>query len=127
MTDEKKKELLKFQQGELDAVLMYNELAKAVKDPVDGETFKQLAKEEGKHAAIFKEYTGTPLKAKKTLAVLVPNLYRVMGKKALYGFIAKFEYAAAKGYEHLIAEFPDVEQVKNDETRHGDTVMGLIK
>ena len=33
---------------------------------------------------------------------------------------------AAVGYEHLIADFPDVESVKNDEKRHGDIVSGLL-
>jgi len=36
------------------------------------------------------------------------------------------EYDAAVGYEHLIADFPDVESVKNDEKRHGDIVSGLL-
>ena len=40
--------------------------------------------------------------------------------------IAKGEYDAAVGYEHLIADFPDVESVKNDEKRHGDIVSGLL-
>ena len=55
-----------------------------------------------------------------------PFLYRLLGKKRLYKLIAKGEYAAAVGYEHLIADFPDVESVKNDEKRHGDIVSGLI-
>ena len=41
--------LLKSQQGELDAVLMYNALAEVAKDQKDKDTFRQLAKEEGHH------------------------------------------------------------------------------
>ena len=66
MTQEQYKELLRSQQGELDAVLMYQRLA-------DG------------------------------------------------------EYKAAVGYEHLIADFAEVESVKNDEKRHGDMVSGLLE
>ncbi|MBO7374062.1 MAG: ferritin-like domain-containing protein, partial [Oscillospiraceae bacterium] len=55
ITKEERNVLRKAQQGELDAVKMYNALAKTVKDPKDAETFRQLAAEEGRHAAVFKE------------------------------------------------------------------------
>ena len=60
------------------------------------------------------------------MAVIMPLLYRILGKKRLYKLIAKGEYDAAVGYEHLIVDFPDVESVKNDEKRHGDIISGLL-
>jgi rubrerythrin len=47
ITKKDMKVLLKAQQGELDAVLMYNALAEAAKHQKDKDTFRQLAKEEG--------------------------------------------------------------------------------
>lgn len=44
MTKEQLKELLRSQQGELNAVLMYQALAKVVKIEKERETFLQLAK-----------------------------------------------------------------------------------
>lgn len=121
-----RKTLLKAQQGELDAVLMYNALADAVKDKNDAETFRRLASEEGRHAAVFKALTGEALTPKKTLATLLPILYKLLGKKRLYPIIAKFEYNAVNTYAPVAANYPEVENVKNDEKRHGDTVMGLL-
>ena len=126
ITAEERKILLKSQQGELDAVKMYNALAKAAKDPVDAETFRQLAAEEGHHAAVFKAMTNQVLRPKNTKAILLPILYRLIGKKKLYPIIAKGEYDAVKKYEPLAARFPEVESVKNDEQRHGDTVLALL-
>ncbi|MCR4674832.1 MAG: rubrerythrin [Lachnospiraceae bacterium] len=126
MTQEQRKELLRSQQGELNAVLMYQRLAKIVKTERERNAFLQLAKEEGRHARVFHDYTKEPLKAKKTMAHIMPILYFLLGRKRLYKIIAKGEYDAAKGYEHLIADFPEVESVKNDEHRHGDIVFGLI-
>lgn len=126
LTDAQKKTLLASQQGELDAVLMYNALAKAVKDPHDAETFRTLAAEEGGHAAVFKAMTQETLKPRHTKAILLPLLYRVLGKKRVYPMIAKGEYDAVKKYEPVVAQFPQVESVKNDEQRHGDTVLGLL-
>ena len=38
----------------------------------------------------------------------------LLGRKRLYRLIADGEYKAAVGYEHLIADFPEVESVKDD-------------
>ena len=119
--------LLKAQQGELDAVLMYNALAKAVKDPKDAETFRRLAAEEGRHAAVFKSLTNRTLQPKKTLATLLPVLYKLLGRKRLYPVIAKFEYAAADTYAPVAERFPAVQSVKDDEKCHGDTVTELLR
>ena len=126
MKQEQFKELLRSQQGELNAVLMYQRLAKVVKTEKERDAFLQLAKEEDRHASVFHAYTKEVLNPKKTMAVIMPLLYRILGKKRLYKLIAKGEYDAAVGYEHLIADFPDVESVKNDEKRHGVIVSGLL-
>lgn len=126
MTPKQYKELLRSQQGETNAVLMYKRLAQVVKTERERETFLQLAREEGRHASVFHAYTKQTLKPQKTMAVVLPLLYRLLGKKRLYRMIAKGEYDAAVGYEHLIADFPEVESVKNDEKRHGDIVSALL-
>ena len=54
------------------------------------------------------------------------TLFFWAGKKFLYPIIANQEYAAAKKYEPVVKEFPQVESVMNDETRHGDIVMSLL-
>ena len=125
-SDNDRKILLKSQQGELDAVLMYQALAEVVKDTKDADTFRKLAAEEGHHAAVFHGLTNENLKPKKTLAILMPILYKIIGKKRLYPLIVKGEYAAAENYAPVVEKFPVIESVKNDETRHGDTVSGLL-
>ena len=126
MTEDQRKELLRSQQGELDAVLMYQRLAKVVKTEKEQDTFLLLAKEEGRHASVFHAYTKEVLKPKKTMARIMPLLYHLLGRKRLYRMIAKGEYDAAVGYEHLITDFPEVENVRNDEKRHGDIVSALL-
>ena len=126
ISNEDMKVLLKSQQGELDAVLMYNALAKVVKDEKDAEAFRQLAAEEGHHASVFKGITNKTLSPKKTLATIVPLLYKILGKKKLYPIIAKGEYGAVDTYAPVAEKFPEIESVKNDEHRHGDIVTGLL-
>lgn len=126
MTRKQFKDLRKAQQGELDAVLMYNALADTVSDPADAETFRKLAAEEGRHGSVFRAYTEQIVKPRKTKAILLPFLYRVLGRKITYRLIAKGEYDAARAYEHLIPAFPEVESIQADEQRHGDTVKALL-
>lgn len=126
ITEKEMKTLLSSQQGELDGVAMYQALAQVVKNPKDKETFLQLAKEEGGHAAVFHKLTGKKLKAKKWKGTALSALYRVIGKKRLYPLIAKGEYAAVKTYKLVVERFPEVKSVQNDEKRHGDVVMGLL-
>ena len=127
MTKSQMKALLKSQQGELDAVPMYQALAKAVPEKEDQETFLRLAKEEGRHASVFLNYTNVRLRPKKTKAILLQKLYQVLGRERLYPLIALGEYRAYKSYERLLGDFPEVESVRNDEKRHGDIVKGLLK
>ena len=65
LTKKETEALLKSQQGELDAVLMYQALAIAAKDPKDTEVFRTLAAEEGRHAAVFYALTNRKLKPKR--------------------------------------------------------------
>ncbi|MBE5969458.1 MAG: rubrerythrin [Lachnospiraceae bacterium] len=125
MNDEMKA-LLKSQQGELDGVETYLMLADVVRDKDEAEVLRKLAADEGRHAAVFKNYTGKVLKAKKGQGRIVKMVYRICGKKFLYPIMAKFEYGAIPKYEKMMKKYPEIEGVKNDEKRHGDTLLSLL-
>ena len=59
MTEEIKNIFMEAQKGELDAVIMYNMLADAMESENKeiAESLRKIAKDEGKHAAIFKKLT----------------------------------------------------------------------
>ncbi|MCR4610323.1 MAG: rubrerythrin [Lachnospiraceae bacterium] len=128
MNKEDMKVILKSQQGELDAMIMYQKLAKVVKEPKDAEVFRQLAVEEGGHALVFKKLSNVVLKPKafNVKAIMVPKLYRILGKKKVYPMIAKGEYDAEKNYAPVVEKFKQVQSVKEDEHRHGNMVMQLL-
>jgi rubrerythrin len=120
------KALLYAQQGELDAVAMYNRLSELVSES-DAAVFKQLAAEEGRHASVFHNYTNTVLKPKRAKSILIPFLYKTIGREKTYKLIADGEYSAAEKYKTLACTFADVKTVMGDEARHGDMVKGLIR
>lgn len=123
MDQKQKKILLKSQQGELDAVPMYLRLSEAAKDEELKEIFKQLAKEEGHHAAVFYNITGEKLKPKKFKAIMLPILQKIIGWKLLLRIISKAEYSAYESYEPVVEMFDEVDSVRNDEKRHGDILQ----
>ena len=108
ITNEEMKFLLKSQQGELDAVLMYKALANKVKKEEEAEAFRQLAADEGRHAAVLKQITKTVLKPRKNMARIMPILYSILGRKRLYRIIAQGEYAAIDKYAPFVARFPEI-------------------
>ena len=122
-----RQQLLQSQQSELNGVETYLRLAEVTSNETDTRIFKELAADEGRHANVFKEYTKEVLTPGKFMANAVAILYRILGKRVLYPFIAKFEYNAIPKYEKMMEKYPEVEAVKNDEKRHGDTVLSLLK
>ncbi|MBQ6272983.1 MAG: rubrerythrin [Oscillospiraceae bacterium] len=126
LTKKQMEECLTAQQGELDAVYLYEKLAKRVKDEADKIAFTRLAGDEARHAEVFRKYTNKELKPKITKGLVVPLMYSVLGKKKVYPVIAKAEYDAADKYKHLLSDFPEVKAVMNDEVHHGDAVKGLL-
>ncbi len=122
---EEREKLLSAQQGEMDGVETYLMLSRVVGNEEDAKAFKRLAADEGRHAAVFRKYTGETLRGKKGQAIAAVLAYRILGKKLAYPIIARFEYSAISGYEQMIDAYPEVEAVKNDEKRHGDTLKAL--
>ncbi len=126
ITAQQMQALITAQQGEEDAVYMYEQLAKVVRDEADREAFLRLAGDEKRHSDVFRKYSCMDLKANPAKGIFVPLMYRVLGKKRVYPIIAKGEYDAAEKYKHIIDDFPEVVEVMNDEVHHGDAVLGLL-
>ncbi len=116
-----------FQQGELDAVVMYKKLAEIAKTPEEKEAFLEAAKDEGKHAAILARYTQQNLKPNDSLGKLVSKIYKFSPKRISLFAVAQGEYMGGKGYRPYIADYPELEEIMFDEYRHGDKMKSLSK
>jgi len=116
----KMKSLLKAQQGELDAVILYQSLAKLTKNSKVKEKFTQIAADEGKHAAILRSYTGEKLKPKNTNAVIVSFIYKTFGHSLTCKLLSKGEMNAIPNYKKMLSDFPKVKEIMDDELRHAN-------
>jgi len=127
MDDKTLKALLGAQQGELDAVLMYQKIAARIKDPDIKAILLDAAKDEGRHASVFHKLTNVVLKPKSLQANAVVFLMYILGKKRIFKIISSFEYKAKDSYAPLIKDFPEIESVAQDEVKHGDHMLELSK
>lgn len=127
MTEAEKIAFRSFQQGELDAVLMYRKLAELTEDAQLKEAFLDAAKDEGRHAVICAKYSGEELKPSDKLANLVSRVYKLMPKAILLRGVAIGEYRGGDAYRPYIADYPELEKIMFDEYRHGDVMKNLAK
>ena len=128
MNEQDKKAFLGFQQGELNAVLMYQKFAKITKNPEGKKLYLEAAKDEGRHAAILSRYTGETLQPKKAQATLLGIFYRIMPKKIVHLGVSKGEYFGGDGYKPYIGEeYPEMQGMMEDEYKHGNIFKALAK
>lgn len=121
----KKVQLIKAQQGELDAVIVYRKLAEAADDKNSKKTFLRIAADEGKHASILKKYTHETLQAKNFKAIVVSSLYKILGSQFTLQLLEKGELKAVEGYSQLVAEFPNLGEIIRDEALHANLLKKM--
>lgn len=126
MTEEQKQQLLKFQQGELNALLIYQRLAKITKHPKGKEVFSEIAADEGRHAGTLRSYTKKVLKPRAGKAILVGFLYKLLGHNFVIGLLEKGEMKSIKSYRPLKDDFPKIQQIMDDELRHAEMAKSLL-
>lgn len=126
MAQNNKKAFLSAQQGEINAALMYRTFANMTKDDKLKAIFLDAAADEGRHASILSKYTGEKLKPNKSQAKLLGIAYKILPKKIIYFAMYKGEYAGGNGYKPYINDYPELEDMMNDEYRHGNIFKDLM-
>lgn len=85
-----------------------------------------LASDEGRHASMLRKLTGEALQPTSTLANMVMLLSYILGVKRTLQIMAKAEYKALDTYKPFVAQYPELEPMRLDEGRHGDTLNSII-
>lgn len=127
ISDEDMAVLLKSQQGELDAVLMYQKVAEKISDESVKALILETATDEGRHASVFHKLTGVNLKPKKLKSIAVPMIMTICGKKTAFKLMANGEYKAEKNYQPVVEKYSEVLSVQQDEKLHGDRMLMISK
>lgn len=91
------------------------------------EKFMSLASDEGKHANMLRKITGEICKPTNTLANMVVCLSYVIGKKLTLKIMANAETKALDTYKPFAAQYPELEEMRLDEGKHGETLRSIVK
>ncbi len=126
MKQEIKEQLLKYQQAELDGVLVYQALAKLVPNEDMKNKLLELAADEGGHAAILRKYTNEVLTASDKGAKQITNMYKELGNK-IFAMIADAEDKGEEMYKPFTDEIPEAKSIMEDEVRHGKIVRSFLE
>lgn len=122
-----RKDLIKAQQGEIDAVVLYKKMAERVgkNSPEIKQTLLQIGSDEGRHANMIRKITGKVCAPKSALANIVVLLSYIVGKKAILRIMSSSETKALDTYKPFAEQYPELETMRQDEGRHGRILMEL--
>ncbi|MDO4536327.1 MAG: ferritin family protein [Clostridium perfringens] len=126
MKQEIKEQLLKYQQAELDGVLVYQALAKLAPNEDMKSKLLGLAADEGRHAAILRKYTDEVLTASDEGAKEIAKMYKELGNK-IFAMIADAEDKGEEMYRPFVEEIPEAKSIMEDEVRHGKIARSFLE
>lgn len=127
LTNTQLTQLIKLQQKELDAALLYRRLAGLAKTDAEKLALKKIAADEARHAAIAGKYTGAKLSPSKKLAFIGGAVARVIGLRTTMKLLAKAENSAAGTLAPMCEFCPEIREVIKDEMGHGRTLGELAE
>jgi len=124
--DNTRKVLLVMQQNEVTEHLIYQRLAKRVKDPEDSALLKRIADEEMRHAKIWQKLTGVEVKPNRLKAFFYSFLAVLLGYTFVLKKMERGEDNAIKGYTAMIEELPQAKVIAEDEQRHEQALLAML-
>lgn len=126
MNIEQKEMLLKLQQGELDAVIIYKKLAELSELEDIKDKLLEISADEGRHASILRSYTQEILKPSSEKADQIISLFKSVGKNKTFEVLAEGEFKGGPVYEKLGKCFDKLKEIAKDEIKHGNMLKGFI-
>ncbi|MGV7976346.1 MAG: VIT1/CCC1 transporter family protein [Anaerolineaceae bacterium] len=120
------KQILRFQQDEIDGHEIYKGLAKIVRDPANSKIIADLSGDELGHYRTWRRYSGQEVKANRFKAFAYLLLGRIFGYTFVIKMLEKDEDKASQGYEPYKARFPELEAIIRDEDEHEEQLIAMI-
>jgi VIT1/CCC1 family predicted Fe2+/Mn2+ transporter len=120
------KELLKNQKDEITSFHIYKALAAKQKDPGNAKILNEIAADEKSHYTLLRRYTETEVKPSRIKIIWYLFIAKTLGLTFSLKLLEKGEEKAAKAYNALIAQFPELKKALEDEEKHEQELLGLI-
>ncbi len=121
-----KKKLLRFQQDEVTSAAIYALLADDMKDSPNAAVLRNIANEERKHAMRWESFTGKKLKPSSRTVSFYRFIAKFLGLTFAIKKMENGEAEAQSGYASVLAQFPEVQAIIDEENRHEDALIAMI-
>lgn len=120
------KKVLRFQRDETTNAEIYRRIADLLPSEENARVMRLIAGEETKHAERWAAVTGVILKPERLKVSFFVFLARFLGLTFAVKLLEKGEADGQAGYETVLADFPDVKEIIDEENRHEDALVGMI-
>lgn len=105
---------------------LYSYIAKREKNQVNKEFLIQMARDEKRHASVWRNYTKEDLKPKFGLLLWMKILTIILGFTFLIKTMQKQERFSSSSYDLLKQELPEAALMLDDERRHENELYGML-
>ncbi|MBP8863614.1 MAG: VIT1/CCC1 transporter family protein [Anaerolineae bacterium] len=126
ITPELHKQLLAWQQMEINGVHIYRMLAQRTKEPENRRVIEEIAKAEQRHYALWQRYTHTDVKPQRRLIVRYSFLTRIFGFTFAIRLLEQGEAQSQASYSRLIEQIPEAAAVMHEEEMHEEAFIGML-
>lgn len=126
VSDKTRRIVLTMQINEYTESIVYERIARFVKDEHNSSVLRKIAAEEKRHGDIWKAYTGITARPKKLKILWFTLLARVFGFTFALKLMERGEGNASETYQSITAEIPEAERIARDEDRHEQELLGML-
>jgi VIT1/CCC1 family predicted Fe2+/Mn2+ transporter len=118
--------VMRAQKNEITEYVIYEMLARSVRDPGNKKILQRIAKDELKHYDFGKKYTGEDVKPNRLKVWFYFLIARLFGITFGIKLMERAEEEAQKTYARLSPRVPEVEEIIIDENEHEQQLIALI-
>ncbi|MFC1658911.1 VIT1/CCC1 transporter family protein [Candidatus Omnitrophota bacterium] len=122
-----KRKILKVQKSEITEHLIYQRLASVTKDEAARIVLENVSAEEFRHYEFWKGLSGEDVPASRMQVFFYFLIARLLGLNFGIKLMERGEGSAQENYAQFKELHPRVEEIINDEERHEQELIGLIR
>ncbi|MCS7234250.1 MAG: VIT1/CCC1 transporter family protein [Synergistetes bacterium] len=117
--------LIEFQKDEITQSLLYERIAKSLKDE-NKKILENMALDERDHYERLKKYTGRDVFPQKYKLLKFFLLWKVFGLTFVIKLMEKGEERAREGYRKILSYIPEINKIFHDEEKHEKELTNMI-
>lgn len=121
-----RKAVLAAQRSEITEYLIYRELAKSTRDPVNAEILQRIAGDEARHYQFWKRHTRQDIEPSRLKIRWYVIVAKTLGLTFAMKLMEQGEERAQVAYDRILRAVPGAKEIIDDEARHEKELIDQI-